>query len=214
MRGVRAHGSATGPLCLMCAEREPLDCHRCLLVARALAERGFSIGHILHDGTIEPHAATEQRLLDLDSGGTGRPLRNWTGRATRGSVSAPRPCRCVPGEGKSQWGEVGRTRAAMRRPCSPVCCQALPAFLPRSRRASAPAPAQDTDTLDPTPPGTLNPQPLPPLANPDSPSTPAKELFGRKPEAVSRSAALRSAPMPTAASPAPCRCRSPARPGK
>ena len=28
--------------------------------------------------------------------------------------------------------------------------------------------------------GTLNPKPLPPLAHPDSPSTPAKELFGRK----------------------------------
>jgi penicillin-insensitive murein endopeptidase len=42
-------------------------------------------------------------------------------------------------------------------------------------------PVQDTDTLDPTPPGTLNPQPLPPLANPDAPSTPAKELFARKP---------------------------------
>jgi penicillin-insensitive murein DD-endopeptidase len=46
---------------------------------------------------------------------------------------------------------------------------------------NAPAPTQDTDTLDPTPPGTLNPQPLPPLENPNSPSTPAKELFGRKP---------------------------------
>ncbi len=52
-------------LCLMCAEREPLDCHRCLLVARKLAERGLAIGHILHDGTIEPHRATEQRLLEL-----------------------------------------------------------------------------------------------------------------------------------------------------
>jgi penicillin-insensitive murein endopeptidase len=28
--------------------------------------------------------------------------------------------------------------------------------------------------------GTLNPQPLPPLAHPDNPATPAKELFGRK----------------------------------
>jgi uncharacterized protein (DUF488 family) len=46
----------------MCAEREPLDCHRCLLVARSLVERGLTIGHILHDGTVEPHAATEQRL--------------------------------------------------------------------------------------------------------------------------------------------------------
>jgi uncharacterized protein (DUF488 family) len=50
-------------VCLMCAEREPLDCHRCLLVARAVAERGLAIGHIRHDGTIEPHATTEQRLL-------------------------------------------------------------------------------------------------------------------------------------------------------
>lgn len=54
-----------GRICLMCAEREPLDCHRCLLVARALAARGSAVGHILHDGTIEPHAATEQRLLNL-----------------------------------------------------------------------------------------------------------------------------------------------------
>jgi penicillin-insensitive murein DD-endopeptidase len=29
--------------------------------------------------------------------------------------------------------------------------------------------------------GTLNPQPLPPLANPSDPAVPAKELFGRKP---------------------------------
>jgi penicillin-insensitive murein DD-endopeptidase len=37
-----------------------------------------------------------------------------------------------------------------------------------------PAMAQD--------PGTLNKQPLPPLAHPDAPSTPAKELFGRETE--------------------------------
>lgn len=54
-------------LCLMCAEREPLDCHRCLLVARALAGRGVTIGHILYDGRIEPHAATEQRLLQMEA---------------------------------------------------------------------------------------------------------------------------------------------------
>jgi uncharacterized protein (DUF488 family) len=62
---------ARSRVCLMCAEREPLDCHRCLLVARRLAERGLTIGHILHDGTVESHAATEQRLLafDGDAGG-------------------------------------------------------------------------------------------------------------------------------------------------
>ena len=63
----RAHDHKAGPVCLMCAEREPLDCHRCLLVARALAARGFSIGHILHDDTVEPHAATERRMLELAS---------------------------------------------------------------------------------------------------------------------------------------------------
>jgi uncharacterized protein (DUF488 family) len=51
-------------LCLMCSERDPLDCHRYLLVARALAARGVSVGHILHDGGIESHAATERRLLE------------------------------------------------------------------------------------------------------------------------------------------------------
>jgi uncharacterized protein (DUF488 family) len=57
--------AARSRVCLLCAEREPLDCHRCLLVARSLSERGLTIGHILHDGTVEPHAATEQRLLAL-----------------------------------------------------------------------------------------------------------------------------------------------------
>ena len=61
--------AAHARVCLLCAEREPLDCHRCLLVARSLAERGLTTGHILHDGTIEPHAATEQRLLALDGEG-------------------------------------------------------------------------------------------------------------------------------------------------
>jgi penicillin-insensitive murein endopeptidase len=45
--------------------------------------------------------------------------------------------------------------------------------------AANPAPVPAPDTLDPILPGTLTPQPLPPLANPDAPSTPAKELFGR-----------------------------------
>jgi uncharacterized protein (DUF488 family) len=52
-------------ICLLCAERDPLDCHRCLLVGRALAERGLALGHIRADGTIEPHVATEARLLAM-----------------------------------------------------------------------------------------------------------------------------------------------------
>jgi uncharacterized protein (DUF488 family) len=60
-----AEGARAYRVCLMCAEREPLDCHRCLLVAPALAARGLAIGHILADGRIEPHADTETRLLTL-----------------------------------------------------------------------------------------------------------------------------------------------------
>jgi uncharacterized protein (DUF488 family) len=60
-----AEGMRRFRVCLMCSEREPLDCHRCLLVARALAERHMTIGHILADSTIEPHGRTEERLLAL-----------------------------------------------------------------------------------------------------------------------------------------------------
>lgn len=61
-------------LCLMCSEREPLDCHRCLLVSRALAERSCTVGHILGDGAIESHAATEERLLGSLRPGAGGDL--------------------------------------------------------------------------------------------------------------------------------------------
>jgi uncharacterized protein (DUF488 family) len=52
-------------IALMCAEKEPLDCHRTILVAPVLAERGLSVQHILSDGNVEPHEATMDRLLDL-----------------------------------------------------------------------------------------------------------------------------------------------------
>ncbi len=50
-------------LCLMCAEKEPLDCHRTVLVSRRLAERGVAIDHLLADGAIRPHAEIEEALL-------------------------------------------------------------------------------------------------------------------------------------------------------
>lgn len=49
---------------LMCAEKEPLDCHRTLLVARALDARGVSVEHILADGAAESHSDAMDRLLD------------------------------------------------------------------------------------------------------------------------------------------------------
>lgn len=82
-------------VCLMCAERDPLDCHRCLLVARALAERGSSIGHILFDGSIEPQEATEQRLLALDAEGKGAPDLFVTGQAERLAAAYRRRAQAV-----------------------------------------------------------------------------------------------------------------------
>jgi uncharacterized protein (DUF488 family) len=52
-------------LALMCAEKEPLDCHRTLLVARALEAEGLSIAHILGDGRLETHGDAMERLLDV-----------------------------------------------------------------------------------------------------------------------------------------------------
>lgn len=50
---------------LMCAEKEPLECHRTLLVARALEKLGVTVEHILADGGLESNSATMERLLDL-----------------------------------------------------------------------------------------------------------------------------------------------------
>ena len=46
--------------------------------------------------------------------------------------------------------------------------------------AAGSAVAQKKHVIDPMHPGSLNPEPLPPLQNPEAPSTSAKELFARK----------------------------------
>ena len=50
---------------LMCAEKEPLECHRCLLVAPALEARGVLVAHIRPERTLETHADTMSRLLAM-----------------------------------------------------------------------------------------------------------------------------------------------------
>ena len=57
-------GAARHRIALMCAEKEPLDCHRTLLVAPALAALGIAVSHILADGRLEPHEKTLDRLLE------------------------------------------------------------------------------------------------------------------------------------------------------
>ena len=54
-------------LCLMCAEKEPLDCHRTVLVSRRLAERGVNIEHLLADGGTRSHHEVEETVLGNDA---------------------------------------------------------------------------------------------------------------------------------------------------
>jgi uncharacterized protein (DUF488 family) len=51
------------PAAMMCAERDPLDCHRWLWLSRELSARGIEVRHILADGKIERQHDTEERLL-------------------------------------------------------------------------------------------------------------------------------------------------------
>lgn len=59
-------------IALMCAEKEPLECHRTLLVARALAREGERVAHIHADAHVESHEDAMRRLLDI----TGLPRKD------------------------------------------------------------------------------------------------------------------------------------------
>jgi uncharacterized protein (DUF488 family) len=50
---------------LMCAERDPLMCHRTILVCRALRDPELEIEHILADGSLENNAESERRLVSM-----------------------------------------------------------------------------------------------------------------------------------------------------
>jgi uncharacterized protein (DUF488 family) len=59
--------AARSSVAAMCSEADPLDCHRCLLVGRALAAKGVDVRHILASGAIVTHAELEERLLSLEN---------------------------------------------------------------------------------------------------------------------------------------------------
>jgi uncharacterized protein (DUF488 family) len=51
-------------IAIMCAEKDPLRCHRTFLICRHIRDN-FHIRHIMADGTIEEHTETEHRLLKM-----------------------------------------------------------------------------------------------------------------------------------------------------
>jgi len=50
---------------LMCAEKDPLQCHRMILISRYLKKHKVQIKHILADGNIEEHTEAEHRLVGM-----------------------------------------------------------------------------------------------------------------------------------------------------
>lgn len=58
-------GMQTHQIVLMCAEKEPLSCHRTILVSRRLVELGITVYHIHEDGHLESHESAMKRLLKI-----------------------------------------------------------------------------------------------------------------------------------------------------
>jgi uncharacterized protein (DUF488 family) len=56
-------GAAHYKISLMCAEKDPITCHRTILVCHQLKVFNLQINHILSDGNLEAHQHLEERLL-------------------------------------------------------------------------------------------------------------------------------------------------------
>ncbi len=50
-------------IALMCAEKDPLTCHRTILVCNHLRHFNLHINHILKNGDLESHSQIEERIL-------------------------------------------------------------------------------------------------------------------------------------------------------
>ncbi len=50
---------------IMCAEKDPIECHRFVLVCRNLKKLGFHIKHIHSDGGIEDNSDAERRMVRM-----------------------------------------------------------------------------------------------------------------------------------------------------
>jgi uncharacterized protein (DUF488 family) len=48
---------------LMCTEKEPLECHRTILVSKNLEASGISVAHILANGFVKSHKIIEEELV-------------------------------------------------------------------------------------------------------------------------------------------------------
>jgi uncharacterized protein (DUF488 family) len=49
---------------LLCAEKDPFNCHRAIMIGHALAKQGYEVRHILEDGSLLSQQKLDIRLLD------------------------------------------------------------------------------------------------------------------------------------------------------
>jgi uncharacterized protein (DUF488 family) len=57
-------GSERHRIALLCAEKDPLLCHRSVLISRELEALGMDVSHILEDGRLESQDEAMTRLLE------------------------------------------------------------------------------------------------------------------------------------------------------
>ena len=58
-------GAETYKIALMCAEKDPITCHRAILICQYVRDYDLTINHILASGDLESHQQLEERLLKL-----------------------------------------------------------------------------------------------------------------------------------------------------
>lgn len=51
-------------IALMCAEKKPIDCHRCIMIGKYLADEGYEVGHILEDSSIVMQQEIDTDLIE------------------------------------------------------------------------------------------------------------------------------------------------------
>jgi hypothetical protein len=81
------NGVATTTLALVCSERDPLECHRAILVAHRLGDLRDATAHIHTDGAVETQPAFDARLVALH-GLTPPPLLSAPGDDARALARA------------------------------------------------------------------------------------------------------------------------------
>jgi uncharacterized protein (DUF488 family) len=94
LEGLEALQKLMGQQCvaLMCAEENPAECHRYLLIGQALAARGVPLRHIRADGSVQaPDQVEVQKVLfqDQPEDAVWRSTRSASRRRRRPGSSAP-----------------------------------------------------------------------------------------------------------------------------